>query len=106
MPPKCGACTRIYFDRKENLVDAWNRRPDAPSAGEWQPIETARKDEPELLLYCPGEGMTTGFYVSSKQFTGWTTGWVTAGGYDVGYNEIHPTHWHPLPTPPQSDEAA
>lgn len=23
---RCGACTRVHFDRKENLSDAWNRR--------------------------------------------------------------------------------
>lgn len=22
----CGACTQLHFDRKENLVDSWNRR--------------------------------------------------------------------------------
>lgn len=24
---KCGATTQLHFDRKENLVDSWNRRP-------------------------------------------------------------------------------
>ncbi len=23
---KCGACTQLHFDRKENLLDSWNRR--------------------------------------------------------------------------------
>lgn len=22
----CGACTQLHFDRKENLLDSWNRR--------------------------------------------------------------------------------
>lgn len=29
---ECGACTRVHFDRKENLVDSWNRRAKRPAS--------------------------------------------------------------------------
>jgi hypothetical protein len=69
-------------------------------AMEWQPIETAPKDK-MVILGLPD-------FESDE-------GWVVAGEYcehgvDDGagwYNQferdcqIHPTHWMPLPTPPQ-----
>jgi Lar family restriction alleviation protein len=30
----CGACTQLHFDRKENLIDSWNRR--VNSSGDWR----------------------------------------------------------------------
>jgi Lar family restriction alleviation protein len=34
---KCGACTQLHFDRKENLLDSWNARVPAQSAGGGEP---------------------------------------------------------------------
>lgn len=68
---------------------------------DWQPIETAPKDR-RLLLW-DGHDMLIGFWGVSPSpycFAGWTTGWETASGYDVGYAPISPTHWQPLPEPP------
>lgn len=71
---------------------------------EWQPIDTAPKSPmQELLLLWNGSDYLIGFWVTGRgsvKFEGWTTGWETSGGYDIGYNPISPTHWAPLPDPP------
>jgi hypothetical protein len=56
----------------------------------WQPIKTAPKDATEILLWCSDEGtIRMGWFTSLK--------WV--GGYMA--KECDPTHWMPLPLPPQ-----
>lgn len=71
----------------------------------WQPIETAPKAYGTApLLFWDGVDYQIGWWAVSLKpyrFEGWTTGWETAGGYDVGYNQINPTHWQPLPSPPE-----
>lgn len=67
----------------------------------WQLIETAPHNA-SLLLW-DGSDHLIGFWAVSKKpysFEGWTTGWEISGGYDVGYRDINPTHWLPLPAPP------
>ncbi len=57
----------------------------------WQPIETAPKDDAEVLLWIPEEeGVEIGFWRSD------------AGAWDTyqGWLKATPTHWMPLPTPP------
>lgn len=90
----------------------------------WQAIETAPKDGTTVLLYCPqgdgspgsthrvtvGEwcsdpGGTTeyrdaqGRYIGQDDRDGFE-GWVS---WDGGFSEdtMMPTHWQPLPPPPQ-----
>jgi hypothetical protein len=77
----------------------------------WQPIETAPRDGTRMLLWVAvnEEPVIAAWCVSRApyRFEGWSTGWETASGYDVGYASIgDPTHWRPLPAPPQeaSDE--
>lgn len=66
----------------------------------WQPIETAPKDETEVLLYCPDDVLPQWSIT-----TGWADnhGWhlVQTGGYAED-NDVYPnpTHWMPLPKPP------
>jgi hypothetical protein len=67
--------------------------PQLSDAG-WQPIETAPRDGTYVLGYGPHE--TRGFYIDAihhYQELGWTVKWMS------GYGE--PTHWMPLPEPPQ-----
>jgi len=59
----------------------------------WRPIETAPKDGTEVLVYC------SGFYVSS-----FTSGsWYDPGApeFDILGTGLEPTHWMPLPAPPE-----
>lgn len=57
---------------------------------EWQPIETAPKDNTEVLLGRPDGLFMIGFYRDGA----WDDG-------DYRDHETWPTHWMPLPTPPQ-----
>ena len=61
----------------------------------WQPIETAPKDGREILVYEPMY-CTIGQWVDSKHGGAW---WIE-GGQITG----HPTHWMPLPPPPEKTE--
>ena len=66
----------------------------------WQSIETAPTDGTEVLIWT-GFDRLIAIYVKSENFSGWTTGWETANGYDIGFAHIRaPTHWQPLPDPP------
>jgi hypothetical protein len=64
-------------------------------AGGWQPIESAPEDR-DILLFCP-EGVCT------KVFVGyWDVDcWSTPEGGEIVRISGHPTHWMPLPEPPE-----
>jgi hypothetical protein len=72
----------------------------APSENEWQPIDTAPKDGTRILLV--GHRVReidighwgNGYYLGRKQ--GYRQTWVTNPG-----NMVRPTHWMPLPPPPE-----
>jgi len=61
----------------------------------WQPIETAPKDETEVLLWCGPREMQLGVWQASPSVEGggW---WMTTAECST----IYPTHWQPLPAPP------
>lgn len=81
---------------KAEAIAAWNRRPDAPSAGEWMPIETAPKDT-DVLLYCPCLGVANPERIELARA-------VMTHGRDTGWSfHSWATHWRPLPAPPQAD---
>jgi hypothetical protein len=71
------------------------------SFGQWQPIETAPKDEKEVILfyrwYLDGGFVTAGYFHVSHE-----------GGESYWYADLvnsgasPPTHWMPLPSPPDS----
>lgn len=70
--------------------------------GKWQPIETAPKDGTDVLLYEPSN-------LGSEIYSGHYGGFLGRGGYwgcltCEGRCDMHPTHWKPLPNPPQSEE--
>jgi hypothetical protein len=64
----------------------------------WQPIETAPRDGEDVLLYIP-------------EMLGWPESWaIVTGQWDEprwssnalgGFNMGNPTHWAPLPSPPE-----
>ena len=82
---------------------------------EWQPIETAPKDDRAVLLfdpdeggeYSPNEAFDVGYYI----FVGWfnssyyalRSSLGSSGWYSCTYSafETNPTHWMPLPEPPK-----
>ena len=73
----------------------------------WQPIETAPKDGTNVILYGsyeskPGEPFVVAGMSWDSEPVGWTNGdcWAT----EVGDRWV-PTHWHPLPCPPEDANA-
>ena len=69
----------------------------------WQPIETAPEHEP-ILIWVPGvnRGHASAEVVIRVADSFWTNGGPNAG--DDLYFEEAPTHWMPLPPPPQENE--
>lgn len=74
---------------------------------EWQPIETAPHGEHRrVLLFCPGPwrdptetGVTVGSRLSDN--SGWWLTAIFASGSLRDDDHRAPTHWMPLPEPPQ-----
>lgn len=57
----------------------------------WQPIESLGTDD-HVLLYSPLDGVTYGWFdVETGGFQDWTTDFMID----------KPTHWMPLPEPPE-----
>ena len=80
---------------------------------DWQPIATAPKDGTEIILR-KGDRVTSGAFIvwskSDSEFHGSTGVYLGQVEYDSGEcwsswdggfcDDDHPTHWQPLPTPP------
>jgi len=62
----------------------------------WQPIETAPKDTFLLLLYNKQEGVCAGYWDICEKPPTWIQ--VETRGITSAY--MKPTHWMPLPEPP------
>lgn len=85
----------------------------AETAGGWRPIETAPKDGTKVLAIMPGHFQSVVWYddqfsydyneeTGESDYRGaWTDGTVASFAYEE-IKELHPTHWMPLPPPPQS----
>ena len=74
---------------------------------QWQPIESAPRDGTYILLLMVDGNVEKGYFQKSKYnaFHGFfivNNGDYTDGGYGSDY-KCEPTHWMPLPTPPQKD---
>lgn len=75
---------------------------------EWQDIASAPRDGAEIIV-TDGKTVAT---ASTDEFCDDTEWYLSAGGYSCDKNEYElrmfpgkPTHWMPLPTPPQAPEA-
>ena len=69
---------------------------------EWQPIESAPKDQIVDLWLDDGHG---GFRLADCTWTGayWFSGnWKYDCGAEILENDPRPTHWMPRPEPPSS----
>jgi hypothetical protein len=71
---------------------------------EWQPIETAPRDETAVLLYFPGSWETDGVRVGWWHEGAWYEHEWSSNPMTDFYEE--PTHWMPLPHPPQEQTNA
>lgn len=55
---------------------------------EWLPIESAPMRGEEIILGHPEFGVSVGYWKNKK------VGWI-------GWDLVEPTHWQPLPAPPE-----
>jgi hypothetical protein len=70
---------------------------------DWQPIETAPKDGSIIMLYgeymntynCAGKVFSFGYYFFSQKQ------WMCYPSHNEATDHIEPTHWQPLPEPPE-----
>ena len=69
---------------------------------DWQPIETAPKDGTLILVYTGLSHRICRWYVPSAGLRRGMGCWSPAHGT----NQIHTTHWMPLPPPPGADQTA
>lgn len=73
----------------------------------WQPIDTAPENQ-SILIFIPnwdhyGPGIYRAILVNMGTGRRWhTTGWAVGRDLEAGYPQ--PTHWAPLPAPPQEDQ--
>jgi hypothetical protein len=93
----------LFLARVDHIADAGEMVVDG-----WQPIETAPKDETVIIL---GRRMHDfGFIRGYGYFEGkpgsFLSGWITTGFDPVMSNLglAAPTHWMPLPKPPENKE--
>lgn len=69
----------------------------------WEPIETL-KPEQDAILYQPAYKfvpaiMASGYYIDFETFKSWRP--TAVDGYEWEFAITRPTHWLPLPEPPQ-----
>ena len=80
---------------------------------DWQPIETAPKDGTPILCFNPLVGAYNSAYTTRwtgtaeeydrRTYEGFPCGFWPKGldGFPFGQWDCHPSHWMPLPPPPQ-----
>ena len=59
----------------------------------WQPIETAPMDGEVILIYLDGNWIASSRWVKTPNGKCW----------DFGLSKAEPTHWMPLPEPPEEE---
>lgn len=86
----CDARVRAYHEPKEDTgtaksAEVWNTR-----APQWLPIESA-PSQGCILAFCPDDGQ----FVATRSGNSWC---LDTGDVML---VMEPTHWQPLPTPPE-----
>lgn len=79
----------VGFATREEADAAWNTR-----APQWQPIESAPKDGRPIQLHSPRWNMP----VAQGGWDAHEMAWIVKGH---GCPSAQPTHWQPLPAPPE-----
>ncbi len=77
----------------------------------WLPIESAPRDGTHILILCPNDRICVAFYDEKQKFIvgNWHVPVPCLGGFGHGSDTvIHsdedlPTHWMPLPKPPEKE---
>lgn len=78
---------------KQFLTDTFKWYTTKDKMPDWQPIETAPKDETSILGYHPKEEGT----ITTMRYSNCRKAWINDEYDAIKYN---PTHWMPLPHPP------
>lgn len=96
---ECGYCgCTVTMPTRESAIAAWNAR--APQEPQWQPIETAPRDNKKrVLLASAGKWAGEGFWYDFDQVWHNDLTFMREDG-----DGITPTHWMPLPAPPEVEE--
>lgn len=81
-------------------LDEFREGPAPEGWGEWRPIESAPKDGKRVLLAWGGKVEQAFYLDNSNSPTPWK-GWRVESGRLTPSGK--PTHWRPLPTPPDSE---
>lgn len=85
------------FGANAPRVNAWRERggdQDVPyRRADWRPIETAPKDGTDILIWSRA-GREIGKYLAGRE------AWLGHGDNGSGWRT--PTHWQPLPEPPDA----
>ena len=63
----------------------------------WRPIETAPKDGTEVLVFVPPNRLSVNPFVAQARNPTGAQWWARRVG------SIKPTHWMPLPDPPEEE---
>ena len=86
---------------------------DSAVVREWQPIETAPKDGKAFLAAIPDfnepmlvamKTLTQTVGDEDREYRGFCIDTYSVSHFDA-YDEVHPTHWMPLPAPPRIEQA-
>lgn len=103
---KSGDGSRDGWTRDDALDEAIAALNALPAVDEWQPIESAPETGETILVYRPDAGVFTAHYVEEDAHLSSAMNppegdchWFTTGGEDL--TDDMPTHWRPLPKPPQ-----
>jgi hypothetical protein len=89
----------VYADTA-SAFRAWLARAEQAQVVGWQPISTAPKDGTKFLGYRNGV-MATSYVTPRDDCEMWTFG-ATSAAFEHR-PEIRPTHWMPLPPPPEGE---
>ena len=99
----------ILSEHKELLQGHINELKQQPASPGWRPIESAPKDGTRIMLWNGDDEPVFAHWDTSlewgkgsKPINDWVSDWLTVSGYDAGAERVYnPTHWQPLPQPPQ-----
>ena len=80
----------------EHLDDSGVEYIRADLVPQWQPIETAPKDNTKVLLFVPVFGPSIGYFDAHGPDNLWCVRGIVNRG-------VQPTHWMPLPEPPTTE---
>ena len=92
---------------REELME-WVRKLDAEvdalrAIAQWRPIETAPKDADGILVYAPAYPNAPVGEACFHEGTGWWWVGTAPGDYYADPIQPPPTHWLPLPAPPEKE---